>query len=530
MTRTFELHFVRLYLLEISSASLSWYLLPDAGIPVSGMDLPVFRAIILPMRCLTVLVLAVCLDACSGCSDTRLAGHADAGADVYFDSLHDPDIHEFLDHQEITWSRTYGTGLEDSGLSVVGSSDGGYVVAGTIRDEEAWEQDAWLLRLDAMGEPLWQRTYAWDARERWNVVVETADGGLALAGGAAVDRTTGRAGIAARLDAGGVPLWAVGFVPSPASGPEILVERITDVVPLDSGGIAVAGQASGNIVVARLDPSGGLVQMRLLSGTGTDSWNAPSLARTADGGLAVGARGGVDNPSEHSYVLAKLDAGGDLEWAKTYAGALASEPPAGLATVLCSTSGSYFVASDYTLGSGYRGILGLALDASGRPSWARVYTSDSWDLCAGLSVAPSHPGGWTIAGYWRRADAWLLRIGEDGSVDWSLRYHESGVTPYVRDEMRAVDQAPDGGIVAAGSTEGFGAVAGDIWVLKTDAAGRIRGDCPAGIGSDADVLAMDLDIPYADIDLDSTDPFFVTVPVALATTPIDAVLSTQCSG
>jgi hypothetical protein len=85
------------------------------------------------------------------------------------------------------WNQTYGGTGKDYAYSLVETSDGGYVLAGT-KDYEAhqWDGspvsgDCWLVKTDAFGSMEWNRTYGGKASEYTSQVVTTSDGGYVLA-------------------------------------------------------------------------------------------------------------------------------------------------------------------------------------------------------------------------------------------------------------------------------------------------------------------------------------------------------------
>lgn len=83
----------------------------------------------------------------------------------------------------VMWQRSYGGGSRDwlSGpASLAPTSDGGCVLAGTT---ESWSasSDAWVLRLDATGTILWQRTYGAEGDEGHVRIRATKEGGYVMA-------------------------------------------------------------------------------------------------------------------------------------------------------------------------------------------------------------------------------------------------------------------------------------------------------------------------------------------------------------
>jgi hypothetical protein len=81
------------------------------------------------------------------------------------------------------WNKTYGGSGFDSANSLIETSEGGYVLAGTTSSFGAGETDFWLVKTDAHGNLQWNQTYGSADLETSTSLVATSDGGYALAGG-----------------------------------------------------------------------------------------------------------------------------------------------------------------------------------------------------------------------------------------------------------------------------------------------------------------------------------------------------------
>ncbi len=81
----------------------------------------------------------------------------------------------------IIWQKTYGRSGDDYAYSVLPTSDGGFVVAGSTSVYLIPRVEAWLLKLDAVGNVMWQKKYGGNANE-FRSIIRAADGGFALAG------------------------------------------------------------------------------------------------------------------------------------------------------------------------------------------------------------------------------------------------------------------------------------------------------------------------------------------------------------
>jgi hypothetical protein len=92
-------------------------------------------------------------------------------------------------------------------------------------------------------------------------------------------------------------------------------------------------------------------------------------------------------------------------------------------------------------------------------AWAVEHTSDG-----GHAVI-----GWTQSFGWSGCAAWVLKLREDGAVQWQKSY--GGPED---DQAVFIQQTTDGGYVVAGETKSFGAGSWDVWILKLDGNGVIQ--------------------------------------------------------
>ncbi len=90
----------------------------------------------------------------------------------------------------LQWQKSLGSTKEDSGYSVVQSSDGGYVVAGrstSFDGDVGWNyglEDYWIVKLGASGNIKWQKNYGGSGDDQAFCIQKTSDNGYAIGGAA----------------------------------------------------------------------------------------------------------------------------------------------------------------------------------------------------------------------------------------------------------------------------------------------------------------------------------------------------------
>jgi len=155
------------------------------------------------------------------------------------------------------WQRAYGGTNGDYGLALVQTSDGGYAIAGYTYSYGAGNADFWLVKTDSTGNMQWQKTYGGTNFDEAYDLVQTGDGGYAIAG------------LTSSFGAGSYDFWLV-----------------------------------------KTDAAGNMQWNKTYGGTSDDG--AYSLVQTSDGGYAMA--GYTLSTGEQSAWLVKTDDNGNFRW------------------------------------------------------------------------------------------------------------------------------------------------------------------------------------------------------------------------
>ena len=238
------------------------------------------------------------------------------------------------------WSRSYGGSNNDDVAAVTHSSTGRIAVFGTTRSEggdvgiNPGTVGAWLLTLDAAGNPLSTRVYAGALGEQGTDITPLSDGGYTLlvqSSSPMLEGATNNGNFdfwVARVNTNGATTWAKFY-----GGEEAEIPARIQRVP---GGYIVVGATSstdGDITfnhggfdywVIRLDVEGELMWQRTFGGSGDDF--AEDFVVLEDGSMIInGTSNSSDGDKTVSYGMndvwvVKVDNGGNLVWEKTFGG------------------------------------------------------------------------------------------------------------------------------------------------------------------------------------------------------------------
>jgi hypothetical protein len=205
------------------------------------------------------------------------------------------------------WSQTYGGTSDDYGRSVVQTSDGGYAIAGYTWSYGAGITDVWLIKTDASGTAQWNQTYGGTGEDVGYSVVETSDGGYAIAG------ETQSYG-AGQYDVWLVKTDATGTVQWNQTYGGTWNDYGYSVVQTSDGGYAIAGwtgsYGAGNddVWLVKTDAAGTVQWNQTYGGTSWD--DGYSVVETSDGGYAIAGWTGSYGAGNDDVWLVKTDESG----------------------------------------------------------------------------------------------------------------------------------------------------------------------------------------------------------------------------
>ena len=243
------------------------------------------------------------------------------------------------------WMRTFGGTSDDEGYDLLQTSDGGFLIAGVSTSFTAGSRDGWLVKTDALGNQQWTKSFGgWGSDGFWSIV-QTADGGYALAGWT-FSLGPGPLGNAwlVKVDVSGNLQWQKAF-----GGTD--VDRAYDVDQLDDEGFILTGftyvstARLDDMWLIRTDNLGNALWTKTFGGTGRDYGNA--VKQTADGGLIVAGYTLSFGMGSEDFWFVRTDIDGNLLWQTTLGGGASD-----VAFSVQQTLDGGFVATGHTLSHG----------------------------------------------------------------------------------------------------------------------------------------------------------------------------------
>jgi hypothetical protein len=185
----------------------------------------------------------------------------------------------------MVWSQTYGGVGIDNAFSLVETSDGGFAIAGRTRTSGEEHTDAMLIKTDGSGEEEWTRTFGQTGENRvFRSLVETSHGGFVLAGSIYTFDISDRDIWLVKTDGVGNLEWNHTY-----GGPRF--DDAYSLVQTSDGGYALTGETrshgygNDDVWLIKTDPNGNSEWNRTYGGELDD--HAYSLIELSDGGFAI---------------------------------------------------------------------------------------------------------------------------------------------------------------------------------------------------------------------------------------------------
>jgi subtilisin family serine protease len=262
-----------------------------------------------------------------------------------------------------------GGAADDASFSVTPTADGGYAVFGVTASFTNGSTDYIIYKLDADGHPVWQKNFGGAGEDTGTSVIQTTDAGFVLFGESNTFTNGGKDFLLFKLDVDGNKVARKNFgglEDEIALGPDDAGGN--GIIQTADGGYAFCGQSKsytnglGDIVVYRINHNGALLWRKNFGGAADDE--AHAIRQTADGGFVLAGSSQSFTNGGKDFVIYKLDADGNEVWHKNYGG---TEDDAAF-SIYQDADGNYMVAGysySFCTTPGYPDFLLFKLDASG---------------------------------------------------------------------------------------------------------------------------------------------------------------------
>jgi hypothetical protein len=356
----------------------------------------------------------------------------------------------------LMWEKTFGGTKNDIAYSIVQTSDGGFVMAGYTVSFGAGAEDLWLVKTDSDGKQQWNLTYGKTGSDIGYAIISTSDGGYAVAGSTNSFGAGNSDMWLVKSDASGNMLWNKTYG---GAGCDVA----TSITQLRDGGYLLAGYTNSSgadgydIYLVKTNASGNTQWSKTLGGT-SDDFGYCAIQTADDGCMVVGE-------SVDRIFFIKTDATNNVQWQKYYDGGYGG---GAFSVIQTSDGGyaisGYLI---YGLPPVAFSRL-IKTDAEGNIQWdkTQVYawriTSQIVRPGAGSLLQTSDGGYVMISAVQGSSNRWLIKTDSNGGMIWNQVYDRGN------DFVNCLTTTSDNKLAIAGGTSSYGAGGYDFWLLKID--------------------------------------------------------------
>ncbi len=293
----------------------------------------------------------------------------------------------------LEWNKTYGGIGGEEAYALIQTSDGGFALAGYTQSIGAGLLDMWLVKTDTDGNVEWDQTYGGTGSEIAYALIQTSDGGFALAG-YTQSIGTGLRGIwLVKTDNDGNVEWDQTY------DDNFYSDQVNPLIQTSDGGFAMIHDEG----IMKIDVNGTMEWNQIFNGM-----IPTSIIQTADGGFAMVDRSMI-------LKLVKTDGNGTMEWFRTYERQRIRHRTLVWSDDLIQTADEGFLisASTSSFGAGGSDMWLVKTDFNGTEQWNQTYGGVGSEYVHALIQTVD--GGYALVGSTNSLgaggfDMWLVKL------------------------------------------------------------------------------------------------------------------------
>jgi len=347
------------------------------------------------------------------------------------------------------WSETAGQYIRSFAGKIIQASDGGYVVAGGSNGSSSKDwYDWWLVKTDSNANVEWEKTFGGPHPDFADSVIQTSDGGFAIAG-----TMNGKAAVV-KTDSAGNIQWSRTYYNSTRAA----------IIQTSGGGYAIAGDDYTPLPYFTFFGPSPIIRLVKTDASGNEEWSktygegtACSIVQTKDAGYAL-----MCSRSREGFLLVKTDSIGELEWKKTFG----VESDTLLSMV--QTSNGEFAVFARALTVNWRDPTLVKTDPEGNILWAKNYLNEQ---AVPLDMIGTRDGGYVLCA----SEEWtfeegdpegeIIKVDSEGNISW--------VISLIDGTAGSIVQTFDGGYALVETRhlmdyDSRGEYYSAVWIIKTE--------------------------------------------------------------
>ena len=311
------------------------------------------------------------------------------------------------------WTKTYSK-YDYFGLNSIIETSGGYIACGYVRKEDddggSYIKMA-VIKIGEEGEKIWYKDFGSKSKQQSGMkIIETNDGGYLIGGKMSKEGRYDSDIILRKIDEDGKEVWKKRYGGKENEDFGNIIE--TDDAYVFIGTTESKGKGGTDYYFLEIDKESGDKNFSKTYGTSNNEFGADLVQTDDDGFLLLGTRRG----NGYDALLIKINKEGEKIWKKKYGGKDVDS-----AVGICEDGNGYVIGgSTSSDGEGYGDAWLFKVDGSddaeGEKEWERTYGGEEDDGI--LRIKKTSDGGFVLLGYnnseIEEYGFWVLKLNEEG--------------------------------------------------------------------------------------------------------------------
>ncbi|MBK9593397.1 MAG: T9SS type A sorting domain-containing protein [Crocinitomicaceae bacterium] len=308
---------------------------------------------------------------------------------------------------DVVWASNFGDASSDDGKSIIETADGGFVAIGTLNSFATSSDDIYLIKVDAFGDFVWEKTWGDSLGDHGYDIVEIpSDSGFAIAANYFAKPYL------IRTDKYGDTLWTKSYADS---------ANIYSITHTLDDGFLLVGMGYGSMgtrgFAKKVDATGNELWVTYFIGGGGE--RLYDCMELPNGNFALVGESLEDSPPPKAdAILRVLDNSGNSLWYETYGGAQSDH----IENFCLSSDGGFVMTgkTHFTSGSNIDDQMYVVkADETGALGWEVNFGDDFPGSEGGFGICTAADGGYVICGQKTsggEAYLYIIKLNENGST------------------------------------------------------------------------------------------------------------------
>jgi PKD repeat protein len=360
----------------------------------------------------------------------------------------------------ISWTKVYGLPMgNEAGLCIRSTYDGEYIISGAIEDPYAPFGDAWLIKINSLGDTLWTERYGYFGTDMFYEVQQTSDSGFIAIGRTEYDDIGQGDIFLIKTDENGLFEWERTY------GGNQHETGFSVKQTLDNGFILIGntysyGNGNSDIWVIKTNQVGDTLWTRLFGGIYSDY--GKEVIVTDDSCYVI--TGKIEATNDDLFLI-KLDNVGNVIWNKIYDGGSIDW---GESLIQTQDHGFIVVGGSDSFAPGPADVWVLKTDSQGDTLWTKQFGTLIDEV--GMDVKETSDSNYVIVGTsfdlmsTNHSDVWINQIDYFGNEIWRKFIDINNNF----DKGFSLEINSNEDIYIVGSSQNSSTSLHDIYILKLD--------------------------------------------------------------